>query len=190
MTDVTLMDLDDIAALYRCSRRQARDVITKGVGFPEIAHGASQRNPRWLGVEVREFLAGPAPAKQEKPKKIVIEPSRFSSSFADFNEAIRGAKRRASRKGRECDLKKEDAKALWERCKGACEITGIPFDFTRKSNQKTRPFSPSIDRIDNTKGYTKDNVRVVCTSVNIAMNQWGEEVLHAIVKGLIAKGKL
>jgi hypothetical protein len=51
-----LMDLGDIAALYKCSRRHARDVITKWVGFPEIAPGSSPRNPLWLRVEVRAFL--------------------------------------------------------------------------------------------------------------------------------------
>jgi len=56
MTNVTLMDLDDIAALYRCSRRQARDVITKRADFPRIAPGCSTRRPMWLGAEVAAYL--------------------------------------------------------------------------------------------------------------------------------------
>ena len=51
-----LMTLDDIAALYHCSRRHARDVITKAVGFPEQAPGASPRNPLWIRAEVRAFV--------------------------------------------------------------------------------------------------------------------------------------
>ena len=55
MTD-ELLNLEDIAQLYRCSRRHARDVISKLVGFPELAPGSTQRNPLWLRAEVRAFL--------------------------------------------------------------------------------------------------------------------------------------
>ena len=51
-----LLDLADIATLYKCSRRHARDVITKQVRFPDIAPGSTQRNPLWLRVEVKAFL--------------------------------------------------------------------------------------------------------------------------------------
>jgi len=51
-----LIDLSDIAAMYKCSRRHARDVITKMISFPDIAPGSTDRNPRWLKIEVRAFL--------------------------------------------------------------------------------------------------------------------------------------
>ena len=51
-----LMDLGNISELYRCSRRHARDVITKLIGFPEIAPGSTPRNPLWLQEDVRAFL--------------------------------------------------------------------------------------------------------------------------------------
>ena len=51
-----LMDLADIATLYKCSRRHARDVITKEVRFPAIAPGSTPRNPLWLRTEVRAYL--------------------------------------------------------------------------------------------------------------------------------------
>jgi len=51
-----LMSLDDLAAMYKCSRRHARDSLTKLIGFPDIAPGSSSRNPLWLRAEVRAFL--------------------------------------------------------------------------------------------------------------------------------------
>lgn len=51
-----LLDVADIASMYKCCRRHARDVITKMDGFPELAPGSSPRNPRWLRIEVRSFL--------------------------------------------------------------------------------------------------------------------------------------
>jgi hypothetical protein len=57
-----------------------------------------------------------------------------------------------------------------------CEITKIPFSF-----EPSQPNSMSIDRIDNTKGYTKDNVRFVCWWLNCAMNQWGLDKLKEMI---------
>lgn len=51
-----LMTLDEIAELFRCCRRHARDVITKMVDFPEIAPGSSLRNPLYIRAEVKAFI--------------------------------------------------------------------------------------------------------------------------------------
>ena len=51
-----LLTLEDLAELYRCSRRHARDVITKKIGFPSFAPGSTPRNPLWLRDDVRDFL--------------------------------------------------------------------------------------------------------------------------------------
>ena len=51
-----LLSLVQIATMYRCSYRHARDVITKTIGFPDIAPGSTQRNPLWLTESVRDFL--------------------------------------------------------------------------------------------------------------------------------------
>lgn len=68
-----LMDLGDIAALYKCSRRHARDVVTKTPGFPPTAPGSGPRNPLWLRVEVRAFLHRKVQTnrKQEEPATLV-----------------------------------------------------------------------------------------------------------------------
>lgn len=51
-----LLTVEDIAKLYRCSYRHARDVIVKSVHFPGIAPGSTSRHPLWLAIEVRAFL--------------------------------------------------------------------------------------------------------------------------------------
>lgn len=62
-----LLTLAEIAELYRCSYRHARDVIVKQIGFPEIAPGSTSRNPLWLRVEVRAWL-------HRKPSKTRTNP--------------------------------------------------------------------------------------------------------------------
>jgi hypothetical protein len=42
------------------------------------------------------------------------------------------------------------------------------------------PFSPSIDRIDSNKGYTKDNCRLVCTIVNFGLHRFGEQIYEYV----------
>lgn len=58
-----------------------------------------------------------------------------------------------------------------------CEISGHPFEYEARS-----PYGLSIDRIDNAKGYTKDNVRFICWWLNAAMGNWGLEKLKELVK--------
>ena len=70
MTD-ELLTLQDIADLYRCSRRHARDVVTKMIGFPTIAPGSTHFRPLWLKTEVRGFLHRKAPSVRLIPAKSV-----------------------------------------------------------------------------------------------------------------------
>jgi len=73
MTD-ELLNLTDIATLYRCSRRHARDVIAKTIGFPEIAPGSTPRNPLYLRIEIRAFM-------HRKPTKTRTNPERAPVSI-------------------------------------------------------------------------------------------------------------
>lgn len=68
-----LLTLSDIAELYRCSRRHARDVITKLIGFPEIAPGSTPRNPLWLRVEIRAFLQRKAQKTRTNPESRSVQ---------------------------------------------------------------------------------------------------------------------
>jgi len=74
------------------------------------------------------------------------------------------------------------AKGKWR-----CSMTGIPFNLVKPKGKHRNPFGPSIDRIDNTKGYIEGNVRVVCLATNFAMNEWGEDVLQTLALGWFSK---
>jgi len=69
-----LIDLSEIAAMYKCSRRHARDVITKMISFPAIAPGSTDRNPRWLRIEVRAFLHRKPTKTRTNPAPKAIHP--------------------------------------------------------------------------------------------------------------------
>ncbi len=58
-----------------------------------------------------------------------------------------------------------------------CEITGMKFVYEAR-----HPKGLSIDKIDPSKGYTKDNVRFVCWWMNAAMGGWGLDKLKELIK--------
>lgn len=68
-----------------------------------------------------------------------------------------------------------------------CKQTGIPLDFT--SMQGKRPFGPTIDRIDNSKGYTIDNVQIVCNIYNYAKNQFTHDDVIKFATALLEQQK-
>lgn len=70
-----------------------------------------------------------------------------------------------------------------------CAISGLPFSkkFESPGAVVSRPFWPSIDRRDPNKGYTEDNIQLVCNLANFAKNQWSEEALVEFCKAVAEK---
>lgn len=75
------------------------------------------------------------------------------------------ARRRANRQNFEFDITCEWVKE--KLAKGVCEATGIPF-----VDEPRHPYRPSIDRIDNVKGYLKSNCQVVVYIYNLSKHIW------------------
>lgn len=74
------------------------------------------------------------------------------------------ARARARKNGLEFDLNKEDI------CFGLrCPLLDVEFTLFVYESRRTgpNPHSPSIDRIDNSKGYVKGNIRVICYKANV-----------------------
>lgn len=51
---------------------------------------------------------------------------------------------------------------------GSCQVTGLPFDLTLASMRNL--YGPSLDRADPSKGYTKENTKVVLFGYNACKN--------------------
>lgn len=75
---------------------------------------------------------------------------------------IWGAKYRAKKRGIEFNLRVEDFKIP-----DVCPVLGIPLmSGAGKGHVRPTEFTPSLDRIDNTKGYVKGNVVIVSWRAN------------------------
>lgn len=95
---------------------------------------------------------------------------------------LRNATVRSKRAGREHSLTSAALWLLLSKQRFRCALTDIPFDVAPRGHNIVRPFAPSIDRIDNTKGYTLDNVRIVCTIANMARNTFSDDDFYTMCK--------
>lgn len=102
---------------------------------------------------------------------------------------IKGRKSHLAKRGRtiEVTLSYEDLIKIAISSNGRCQVTGIPFSDYKPSGAKTCPYKPSLDRIDSKKGYTIENCRLVVYCINLAMSEWGDEVLEKIGLSFIYK---
>lgn len=76
-----------------------------------------------------------------------------------------------------------------ERQGGRCAVSGLPFSYERGLPTKDgrNPMAPSVDRIDNAKGYEKNNCRLVILAVNVALNLWGDDMFLRICRATLEK---
>lgn len=82
------------------------------------------------------------------------------------------------RKGLNFTLDANWAKANYTGC---CALTGIKFD----TKSKITPFSATIDRINNKKGYTEENSRIILFGVNALKGTGTDEDVLKIAKALV-----
>ena len=66
---------------------------------------------------------------------------------------------------------------------GVCAVSGLRFNDAKMGAATRRPFAPSLDRIDCSQGYVFNNCRLVCTCVNLAMSDYGEDALIVVASG-------
>ena len=85
-----------------------------------------------------------------------------------LQQALKGTRRRSKEKNIYNDLTLDYLMYLWEKQSGKCALSGIPM--TYKFYEGRVNTNLSVDRIDSTKGYSKDNVQLVCMAVNQMKN--------------------
>jgi hypothetical protein len=113
------------------------------------------------------------------PKSVQIRPSD-RAAFWGFCTRIAARTRLVGEDARGT-LTAHDIDKLLVDQNWCCAVSGIQFEPPRGKRQ---PFGPSIDRIVAGTRYEVGNIRLVCNIVNFAMNEWGEDALWKLAKGM------
>lgn len=103
-----------------------------------------------------------------------------------FDRLIRAGKTRSKQRGMSHGITADYLTDLAEAQRYRCVISGIEFEQSTYWRTKRRnPFSPSIDRIDNARGYEIGNVRIVCLIVNLARSNFDDSALVKMAKAIV-----
>lgn len=152
-------------------------------GFPSISKSFSEK------VDAEAFAV-------KIENDIALEVSNFASTPSAYKLPVtnrdllliyKSSKKRSSSSGLEHTLTEAEFMDKFNETDGKCTLSGLFFSGGKSDSWRVRPFFPSLDRIDSTKGYTKDNVRFVSTAVNLALSDWGDEILKTIAFGIVSK---
>jgi hypothetical protein len=151
-----------------------RWVVRNGHG-PRIPIDYEYGTPEFM-TAYRAALAGnPLPARP-RPQKQRASDKRKNRVLVAIRSCLKGALSRSRQREVPFNLTEDWALETLERQRFRCALTKIPFYGKHDSKSSRNPYVPSFDRIDPTKGYTTDNVRIVLFAVNTMLLDWGEEI--------------
>ena len=91
---------------------------------------------------------------------------------------------RSKKKNLYIDIDLEFLKELWNKQNGKCALTNFDMD-CKITSKKENPYVLSLDRKDPAKGYTKDNVQLVCYSANVMKSTLSISELKKFCKAII-----
>lgn len=102
--------------------------------------------------------------------------------YKDIPQHVFGIMCRAARaRDLPVEISIEDLQAQWERQGGKCALTGLPIRIGSHATGRVA----SVDRIDNSRGYLKDNIQWVHKDVNLMKNKFDEEYFLEMCKRVV-----
>lgn len=112
---------------------------------------------------------------KDKVKEQLRQKYQYLKNDEPWRLAVRRARTRAKNKGLEFNIDDDYIKSIWQT---TCPILGIPLfsaDFgsgmsRAESKAKPQDNSPTLDRIDSSKGYIKGNIVVMSYRANMIKN--------------------
>ena len=133
--------------------------------YAKKAYAKSKEGPNFFNITKKQ---------SERSKKLArTVDGRLKMSFLH-------SRTRAKNHNLSFDIDFDFVKELYQKQQGRCKLSNIEFSF-----ENVTPFSPSIDRISSDKGYTRDNIRLVCLIVNLALNNFGDEAFFTMCEATI-----
>lgn len=94
----------------------------------------------------------------------------------------------AKKRGLECDLTMQDMRMLGFKLlgHGSCDYTGLPFSTNiANGGEEANPRYPSLERIDDSKGYVRGNVCVVMARANQLKDRLVDKTTSILIQDLL-----
>jgi hypothetical protein len=111
---------------------------------------------------------------------------KYSNVENKLINLVNSTKHRAKKQEIEYNLDKEFIIDLYNKQDGKCSKTKLPFVINNCLRSEGKgPWAASIDRIDSNKGYTKDNVQLVCLMYNLCKCMWTDNEVKQFAEALI-----
>jgi hypothetical protein len=99
--------------------------------------------------------------------------------------------RNIKNRDKEIDITIDDLKEIWEKQDGVCPYLGVKLHINSYGKiRKNSTYSASVDRIDSSKGYVKDNIQWISRAINFLKNDMSENELFEIFNLIINKKRV
>lgn len=93
--------------------------------------------------------------------------------------------KRARNNGWKFDIDRDYLVRLWNSQQGLCAISGVAMQTKSGTRENKNPYRASLDRINNSQGYVKGNVRFLCHWVNNAKSTWEQSVFDKFIENIL-----
>lgn len=107
--------------------------------------------------------------KANKPRSLSRN-GEEAAFFINMRDPIVRAHKRGGFEG--VPITSRDLLEIHQEQGGLCRYTGLPYEFSRGE-----PLSVSVDRLDHSLGWTRDNVVLCCLFSSVARNGWPLELV-------------
>ena len=102
--------------------------------------------------------------------------------YSSFRTLLKSCRTRTNKSGQlkgDFNLDLPYLKELWEKQNGKCAITKVDLKLESSYNKN---YQASLDRIDSSKGYVKDNVRYISVSANWLKNNLDDTHVNEFIQ--------
>ena len=103
--------------------------------------------------------------------------SNRHDKYSNFRWYIKNVIKNSKKRNQTYDIDLEYLYILWNKQNGICPFTKQKLELRTHNYTtiKNRPYQASLDRIDNSKGYIKGNIRFVALIFNYSKNTFTDE---------------
>lgn len=106
-----------------------------------------------------------------------LNPSNRRDEFTPFRDFLR----RVQRRNQESTVTLKELKEVWDKQKGICTYSKVKL-ITPTKGRNNRIFTASLDRINSSIGYTKENIQFISINMNYLKNDMShEEMLNYLL---------